>query len=416
MAVGNPRTGGSSGGGGGGSPDKKLTSDLDLYVTNSGDDSTSRNELGGDLAAKPFATLAAALDYLPLNRNLNGKTVTIHSSKSASESLAVAGFMNGTLKMIGAVLNDSQFSNIGKLIMQSAVLTGIVNIANSHSQIAGTVQNAGQLYLNGGRAKAEMIANNCTLTALKAEHMTYVGWSLAGNGNLATPVDFFNVQFSELIGSGASGANASAARAVHLSGGGKHILTGCSLGSSNDWALDVDGYAMKWSELGWENCENGGTFAYWSDNRWLRMGRTRILNNSSTNYDDLIVASLQYGDYMKQYGVDRPLDPAYQEITARAGGGQASATLVGRQDTLILTCATVGDSVRLLSDTDAPVMGGGAKGSIWNRGAASCNVFPPVGKKIYRNGAALATDAATALAAGAKVQWMCDNNGDYNLA
>jgi hypothetical protein len=267
---------------------------------------------------------------------------------------------------------------------------------------------------NCRRVVADIEASGCSNTALRVEHCSYVGHAIEASACSATPLEMLNVQYSEPILGGLTGSNPDASFGVSISGGGKHLLTGSSL--TGNGHLDLDGHTVSWSDLSSENFENAGTVAYWADNRWVRMGRLRILNNSSTPYDDLITASMQYGDYLKQYGVDRPLDPAYKEVTAHSGGGQADAVLVGRQDTLVTAAGANGDSVRLLSSSDAPVMGGGAKGSVWNRTAFSVAVFPPTGKVVYVNGASLGTNTAYSLAAGARVQWLCDNADNYNLS
>jgi hypothetical protein len=84
----------------------------------------------------------------------------------------------------------------------------------------------------------------------------------------------------------------------------------------------------------------------------------------------------------------------YTEVTAFAGGGQGSATAVGLGVTVVATCATNGDSVKL----PANAFIGGLELEVWNLGAASCDVFPPVGGKIN----ALSANAALSIAAGAK--------------
>ena len=77
-------------------------------------------------------------------------------------------------------------------------------------------------------------------------------------------------------------------------------------------------------------------------------------------------------------------------LTANPGGGQAGALALAKDINIITVCATAGDSVLL------PVSTAGRRIVVMNEGAASCNVFPPVGSKID----SLATDAAFAVAAG----------------
>ncbi len=393
-----------------------LTGDLDLYVTAAGNDSNaSRTETAGDLAAKPFLTLAAALAYLPRDRALDGHSATIHSTLATPSSIAVGGFRDGTLTIDGAVLSSSTFRACDLLVLTDIEAVGPLTISDCTSEIDGAVHDEGHLFLTGGRATVEITADDCSETALKAEYMAYVGYSVTANDCGATPIDFVAVQYSEIIGAGFSGANPAAPRGIAISAGGKHVVTGATVTSLNDWVCDIDGYAVKWVDLGYENYQNGGTFVFWSDNLWALLGRFRIINNSSLDYDDLIVRDLQYGRFFKQYGLNRPLDPAYKEITAYTSGGQASATLCALQDTIVTGASADGASVRLLSDSDAPGMGGGAKGSVLNRTTYEIEIFPPPGKKIFLGGVDLTADVSMVFSPGSKVEWLCDNDGNFNI-
>lgn len=406
---------GSGGGGGGASSGySKLTGDIVLYVTDAGSDNNpARTETQGDLIDKPFETVAGARAYLD---DLGGFRATIISTRTGAQSPRLTGLKNGTLELQDVVLgHEASIESLDLCILTDCTLTGTLDILYSNVSVTATMEDEGCIDMIGGEESTFFLtASECVNTVLTVRNSGYVGYEIDANDCEGSIVDFAAVMYSELIGGGLTGTNAAAPSVVRLARGGKHALTGASATCSGA-ELDLDGYGVTWATLSSENHENGGTFAFWADNRWVRMGRMRIVNNSSTPFDDLIVSSLQYGEYMKQYGVDRPLDPAYKEVTAFATGGQASATLVARQDTLIATCATAGDSVRLLSDLDAPAMGGGAKGSIWNRGAASANVFPPTGKQIYLAGVAQGNNTAIALGVGKTARWMCDNNNDYNV-
>jgi hypothetical protein len=393
----------------------KLTGDIVLYVTPNGSDvNVSRTSMQGDLSAYPFATVIGARNYL---ENLGGYNATILSSKTVSETVIITGLYNGSMTLSGIVFGDnSAIRSLDAVSITAATFTGSFESLYSNISINGHVSTSGSVYVSGGQNTIELTALTCTQTILTANNCQYIGYSISATGSMALLVDFNAVQYSELIGDGLIGTNPSAPYVARFTGGGKHVLTGAVATSmTSGQEIDLDGYVVSYSSLGSENYENGGTFLFWSDNRWVRMGRLRIINNSSTPYDDLMVSSLQYGEYFKQYGVDRPLDPAYQEITAFAAGGQASATLVGRQDTLIVTAAANGASIRLLSDDDAPAMGGGAKGSVWNRTANWVNIFPPSGKSIYVAGANLGTNTSYTLSAGSKINWLCDNDGNFNL-
>lgn len=394
-----------------------LTGDIKLYVTDAGADTNSnRIETSGDLAGKPFLTIAGALNYLPTNHTLNGYTATINYSRTVSESVNAYAYKNGSLVLNGSVLAASTFQGCDNLSLTNINGTAKVSVIDcSGSNIGGTFSNNGWLFLNGGSSTVKMSASSCTNTVLKAQYMPYLGYSVAANNCTATPIDLNAVQYSEIVGTGVSGTNSSASYGIRLSGGGKHVLTGCTLASSTSNVLDLDGYGVSWSALSVENHFNAGTYAFWSDNLWVNVGRFRIFNNSSQDFDDFITRDLQYGRFFKQYGLNRPLDPAYKEVTAFSGGGQGSATVVGLQDTVVTAANANGDSIRLLNTSDNSGLGGGAKGSIWNRTNKSVNLFPPSGHVLYSNGSSLGTNNSYTMSAGSKVFWLCDNNNDFNI-
>jgi hypothetical protein len=398
-------------GGGVGGGALPLTADVELIVNDEGDDDTGNSVL-------PFASVEGAANWLADEccGNLGGHTAVITDERAATvEDVEIGGFYNGVLELVGATLGICVIRDISDLLFTDVDVEDEVLVTNCAGELHASIGTSGRIVARRCDLKAYLAASGCTGSALRTEFCSYIGYEMAANGCLATPVEHIGTMFSELIGGGLTGSNPSAPRAMFVAGGGKHIVTGASMSSSNAWACDIDGEGVTWASLSYENFENGGTFVYWGDNRWVRMGRLRIYNNSSTPYDDLIVESLQFGQYMKQYGVDRPLDPAYKEITARSGGGQALATVVGRQDTLIVSAAEDGDSVRLLSESDAPVMGGGAKGSVWNRTTKSIDLFPPSGKKIYYGGITFAANEPIDLPPGVSVRWLCDNEGNYNI-
>lgn len=87
---------------------------------------------------------------------------------------------------------------------------------------------------------------------------------------------------------------------------------------------------------------------------------------------------------------------AANAVVAFATGGQANATQLAAQVNRIGTCATAGDSVKLMLAVAALA---GLQVVVINDGAASCNVFPGVGDTI--NGQA--ANAAFAVPAGQTV-------------
>jgi hypothetical protein len=96
-------------------------------------------------------------------------------------------------------------------------------------------------------------------------------------------------------------------------------------------------------------------------------------------------------------GVLRDFSSARTGITAFAGGGQGSATALTAAFNRVTTVATAGDSVRL------PLATPGATCVVFNRGAASMNVFPATGQSIN----ALSANTALAVAAGNSARFVC---------
>lgn len=96
---------------------------------------------------------------------------------------------------------------------------------------------------------------------------------------------------------------------------------------------------------------------------------------------------------------------ALSGITARAGGGQALATLLTRTINRITTVASANDSVKL------PPAKAGMIVYVINAAAAnSMNCFPATGGVIN----ALSPDAAFAIAANKAVIFVCAVDGTWN--
>lgn len=392
-----------------------VTSNLQLLVSDAGQDANpARTGTGGDLSSQPFLTLAGALDYLPFG--FSGYTVTISYTRATSQTVTARGFRGGQLIIADAILGISSFTGIEDLVLQGVVLQGKVTITDSTSSVEGSASGSGCLEFVGGRHEVELQADGCSQTALKGNYCQQVVYGIDANTCTAIVVDLVACQYSELGNIGLTGTNAGASYAVRLSGGGKHVLTGATITSATADALDLDGYPTNWTALGTENYVNASTYAFWADNLWVLVGRFRVYNNSSQDFDDFIVRDLQYNRFFKQYGVTRPLDPAYKEITAHAGGGQASATAVGYQQTIVTVAASAGDSIRLLSTADVAGIGGGSSGAIVNRTASNVSLYPPSGKKLYRNGTDLGANNSTTITPGSRVSWLCDNSDNFEIS
>lgn len=95
-------------------------------------------------------------------------------------------------------------------------------------------------------------------------------------------------------------------------------------------------------------------------------------------------------------------------ITAKAGGGQATATVLTSTINVIGTCATIGDSVML------PPSIAGAVVVVANDGAASATVYGQLGTSDTING--VATGTGVALAATKRGIYVCTVTGTATVA
>lgn len=97
---------------------------------------------------------------------------------------------------------------------------------------------------------------------------------------------------------------------------------------------------------------------------------------------------LEY-DYGTQPALTNNPFAATTGLTAFAGGGQASATPLTGNVNRVTVCATAADSAKL------PPATVGRRVSVYNAGAASCNVFPQTGESINSGAANAAFAVAT---------------------
>ena len=118
---------------------------------------------------------------------------------------------------------------------------------------------------------------------------------------------------------------------------------------------------------------------------------------------------LQSGDLINQlvYAIVGGMD----NITAHAGGGQASATQITAGLNRVTVCATTNDSVRLPSAVANPNPPGIADISIHNAGAQTLAVYP-YGSTDQINELGAATSIA--IAAGKSANFFCASTGNWS--
>ncbi len=326
------------------------------------------------------------------------------------------------------IVGDWFGHEVDRIALSSSTLAGEADLTNCGLMDATAYLTAAGAFTCDGfkEVLARLVARSCTNTALRVFHTNYVGREIDASGCTATPFEGINVQYSEPLGSGLTGTNAAAPFAAMVTGGGRHMFAGSTMTSATANQLDLDSYALSWTALLDRNYHRAGTFAVWADNRWTWLGQQKIVNDSSTPFDDLQVQSVQIEVYKKEYCADRALPTsdvgsgdysvgAYAEVVAHAGGGQVNAFIVGTQVTKIKTCASNGDSVRFFTDTEKGGTGFGTHGEIWNMTANTPSLYPPTGKKIFFNGADLGTNNPATLLAQRKYSWLTDSSANWYL-
>lgn len=305
---------------------------------------------------------------------------------------------------VGGVGGEVQFTNCGRFFGK-AFLTAAAHL----------------LTIDFKEVTAYLVAKSCLDTALRAQHCNYVGREIDANGCASTPLEMTNVQYSEPVGNGLTGTNASAAFAVFITAGGRHVLTGSTMTSSTSNQVDLDGKQISWTDLTITNFMRGGTFAFWSDNLWKLVGKFGIDNDSSQNYGDLFIRDLQVSRVSRTIpdtntGGGDYSQGAYAEVIPNSAGTQVAATVVGFKETLIRADGGTADghAVRFFVDGDNGVAGTGFgdHGGITNGSGHIIRLFPPSGKKIFQAAVDQGIDNYIELGAG-RVSWLTDKDGNW---
>jgi len=361
---------------------QRLAGNLTLTVASGGTDTLTSHTWNKDSGtdSQSWSTIAAALAYAP--KDLNGFTLTVNCSGMASaQNFSFGGFFNGQVVLNSPKLGTVTIRQCSDVQINTATITGPVTVVDCRSDIDGDVSGSGRVLIHGEVATVELTASACTGSALRAEHCKYIGYAMDADSCTATPVELFNVEFSEIVGDGVTGSNASAPFGVSLSGGGKHILTGADIAGIDD--LDVDGYTVTWDELSVQNYESNGTFAYWSSDSWAKTGSLRVLRYASENF------------------------------TANVGGGQGGATVLTSEVSIITNCANEGDSCRFPDASDVGGTGFGTCGEVRNTADNPSALFPPSGKNIIMNGIDFGADNYVYIIPGDSVFWTINSDGNY---
>ncbi len=162
--------------------DKKadaLTSDVTLYVTKSGNDTS-----GDGTSAKPYLTIQKAIDTIP--KNLNGYVASVHISPGTyNEAVAIEHFCGGRVVLTGETTTTCTLTqqmtirncnvHFEYLTMKfSGTFVYVIQGATLYTGDSANVEGAGGTYVIHARYNAkvtvmgDLIANNVTTAAVRA--------------------------------------------------------------------------------------------------------------------------------------------------------------------------------------------------------------------------------------------------------
>ncbi len=220
------------------------------------------------------------------------------------------------------------------------------------------------------------------------------------NCTTATPIILDNVHEFSVSGS-LAGTNAAQTYAIGISGGGQWNLAGATIAGNT--AASVVRLESE-QNLSWAQISGNGCHAY--KGNFLNWG-----SGAQVNLGDVHV----YSGQIYSYAWVRPLGNAYKEVTAFAGGGQASATAIGYVATLIATCISDDDSIRFLGSGDGFAITGGLRGTIRNATAKRAMLYPYSGGIIVVAGTSQGTNNPVEIPPGGSVEWMTDSSGRYHV-
>lgn len=339
-----------------------------------------------------FSLAQSSLNYLVYSR-LN-RDVAFHGC-----AFSAAGVVN-------AIESDRDFA----FQVYDSLLSGGAQMSVANGQIAA----ASRLYLNAAAgvlidkvhtvltAIKSVSATGVALTVKRANSLS-LGLNAASGGASGCVLETVNrTDITELAGTSNTGFG------IEISKGGTHALLGATItGSSGDFAID----GLSHASVTWSNAASYGAVSRWgttilvsgSSNTRQELDTLRVEGNFDITAQGIVSGSggtLQLGGRVINYGY---VHWAFNDsLTAYATGGQANATQLGFGENIVTTCATNGDSVKL--PLGAAI--GGVQVFVKNLGAASLNVFPPVGGAIN----ALAANTAVAVAAGASAFFFSRNS------
>lgn len=316
-----------------------------------------------------------------------------------------------------------------EVFINSCLVAGEINpfVIDWLSMSATVITSAGRINAQHiGRGTFTVDASGCTGTAVKIQDSQMIALGANLNNCAVTPLDLQNVNNFQVDGY-LTGTNATPTRGMTISRGGQYIITGATLAGSSSDQFTLEGRPGSYAEL---SGTNSGTYAargsnlHWGASPLYTVYQTKLRvegGEVGDQFDEFITNNMVVGGIVKHYGAWQFLNPAYKEITAHAGGGQANATVIGYKNTVVTTVASAGDSVRMLDEQIEISYAGGLVGTVANAGANAMDFFPPQNlpggnRTFVLNGVTvIGFDTAVSIPAGHMVIWQTRNDLNTNI-
>lgn len=312
------------------------------------------------------------------------------------------------------------------LQLTNAVVDGVVEASRCMSWAAENIcqQAGGRLdcqYINALRIATDGLG--CTSTAVSARHCQSMYLKANLNDCTQIPIDLYNC--SNFTNGGLDGANPTAPYYMIVAGGGQYIVVGATGSGAGPDDFALEGRGGTWAALSGSQAGtyvSRGTFLHWGSTGYaVFQTKLRVAAGvSGDDFEEFITNNSVLGGSVRYYGIQQFLNPAYKQISAYAGGGQALATPIGFVNTIVTTVATAGDSVRMLDDSLDTAYAGGLQGTVANAGANALDFYPPAalpsgGRQLILAGIPLGADQPYRLAPGHRLFWQVRNDLDIDI-
>lgn len=309
--------------------------------------------------------------------------------------------------------------------VSNAVIEGAVQLYNiDYAKVVNGCQGGGgQIDAQGGRtADIDTDALGCSSTAVIMRHLQRGILKINANDGSAIPIDLYNI--NNFTTSAMDGANPSAPYYFVVGGGGHYVITGASGTGSGSNEFVIEGREGNYAGLSGAQAgtyTSRGTHLHWGSAGYtVYQSKLRVAAGGiGDDFEEFITNNAVIGGGVRYYGGQQFLDPAYKQIAAYAGGGQANATAIAFVNTVVTTVASAGDSVRMLDTNLDTSYAGGLAGTLLNAGVNGLDFYPPAnlpsgGRQLIVSGVALGADQPYRLPPGHRLFWQVRNDLDID--